>query len=45
MHRLRFRQVHLDSHTHGSIPDVGKKFPKRRFQEALKLGRIDSIML
>jgi hypothetical protein len=45
MHRLRFRQVHLDFHTHGSIAGVGGKFSKRRFQEALKLGRIDSITL
>ncbi len=45
MHRLRFRQVHLDFHTHGSIPDVGAKFSKRRFQEALKVGHVDSITL
>lgn len=45
MHRLRFRQVHLDFHTHGSIPGIGQKFSKKKFQEALKLGRIDSITL
>jgi len=43
MHRLRFRQVHLDFHTHGDIPGIGEKFSKRQFQEALKVGRIDSI--
>lgn len=45
MHRLRFRQVHLDFHTHGDIPGIGEKFSRRRFQEALKIGRIDSITL
>lgn len=42
---LAFRQVHLDFHTHGSIPDVGRKFDKRQFQEALKTGRVNSITL
>lgn len=45
MYRLRFRQVHLDFHTHGSIPGIGQKFAKEQFQQALKLGRIDSITL
>lgn len=45
MHRLRFRQVHLDFHTHGSIPGIGQKFAKKQFQQALQLGRIDSITL
>lgn len=45
MHRLRFRQVHLDFHTNGTIPGIGQKFSKKKFQEALKLGRIDSITL
>ncbi|CAM2867131.1 alpha-amylase [Rariglobus hedericola] len=45
MHRLRFRQVHLDFHTNGDIPDIGKKFSKLRFQEALKAGHVDSITL
>ena len=45
MHRLRFRQVHLDYHTNGTIPGVGAKFSKKNFQEALKLGRVDSITL
>ncbi len=43
MHRLRFRQVHLDFHTHGAIPGIGEKFSKRQFQEALKIGHINSI--
>ncbi|MFA6289835.1 MAG: alpha-amylase family protein [Opitutaceae bacterium] len=45
MHRLRFRQVHLDFHTHGDIPGIGGKFSKRSFQAALKAGHIDSITL
>jgi len=45
MYRLRFRQVHLDFHTHGDITGIGKKFSKRRFQEALKTGHVDSITL
>lgn len=45
MNRLRFRQVHLDFHTNGTIPGIGQKFSKKKFQEALKLGRIDSITL
>ena len=45
MYRLRFRQVHLDFHTHGDITGIGEKFSKRRFQEALKAGHVDSITL
>ncbi|WP_052361231.1 alpha-amylase family protein [Geminisphaera colitermitum] len=45
MHHLRFRQVHLDFHTHGDIPGIGEKFSKRQFQDALKTGHIDSITL
>lgn len=39
---LRKRQVHLDFHTHESMP-VGKSFSKEQFQAALKLGHVDSI--
>lgn len=45
MHHLRFRQVHLDFHTSGLIPGIGEKFNKRQFQEALKVGHIDSITI
>lgn len=45
MHHLRFRQVHLDFHTSGLIPGIGARFDKRRFQEALKVGHVDSITL
>ncbi|HNX25854.1 MAG TPA: beta-galactosidase trimerization domain-containing protein [Phycisphaerae bacterium] len=43
MYKLRFRQVHLDFHTSPDIPDVGSKFDKKQFQEALKIGHINSI--
>jgi len=43
MHHLRFRQVHLDFHTSQQIPAVGVKFNKRQFQEALKVGHVNSI--
>ncbi len=43
MHHLRFRQVHLDFHTSGLIRDIGAKFNKRQFQEALKVGHVNSI--
>ena len=39
---LRKRQVHLDFHTHGSLP-IGKKFSKEQFQAALKAGHVNSI--
>ena len=42
---MRFRQVHLDFHTSEHIPDIGKKFDKKQFQDALKLGHVDSITL
>lgn len=45
MHHLRFRQVHLDFHTSGLIPGIGAAFDKRRFQEALKVGHVNSVTL
>lgn len=45
MHHLRFRQVHLDFHTSGLIPGIGSKFSKRQFQEALKVGHVNSITI
>ena len=42
---MRYRQVHLDFHTSEHIKDIGKKFDKKQFQEALKLGHVDSITL
>ena len=42
---MKFRQVHLDFHTSEHIPDIGIKFDKTRFQEALLLGKVESITL
>ena len=39
------KQVHLDFHTSELIEGVGSAFSKENFQEALKLGRLDSITL
>ncbi len=40
---MRFRQVHLDFHTSEHVPDVGARFDKAQFQEALRVGHVDSI--
>jgi Hypothetical glycosyl hydrolase 6/Beta-galactosidase trimerisation domain len=40
---LRFRQIHLDFHTAGSIPKIGAAFDKRRWQETLQDSCVDSI--
>lgn len=40
---MRFRQVHLDFHTSEKISEIGTKFDKEQFQEALKVGHVDSI--
>ena len=40
---MRFRQVHLDFHTSGLIPEIGARFDKEQFQKALKLGHVNSI--
>lgn len=42
---MNFRQVHLDFHTSELIPGVGAKFDKKRFQEALIAGHVNSITL
>ena len=41
---LRRRQVHLDFHTGDTMP-VGKRFSKEQFQNALKLGHVNSITI
>ncbi len=43
MSDFRFRQVHLDFHTSALIPAIGDKFNKEEWQNALKLGHVDSI--
>ena len=41
--KLNFRQVHLDFHTSEKIENIGEKFCKEQFQQALKIGHIKSI--
>ena len=43
MGKLPFRQVHLDFHTSELIPDIGRQFDKKQFQEMLKTGHVNSI--
>ncbi len=40
---MRFRQVHLDFHTSEAIPGIGAAFDKQQFQNALKIGEVNSI--
>lgn len=42
-YKLRFRQVHLDFHTSPHIPGIGSKFDKAQWQDALRIGHVDSI--
>ena len=41
--RLPMRQVHLDFHTAGSIPDVGQDFDAGEFARTVKAAHIDSM--
>ncbi len=43
MKDFRFRQVHLDFHTSPAIENIGEKFDKKEWQEAIKAGHVDSI--
>ena len=43
MHKLSYRQIHLDFHTSPHISGVGADFDKAQFQESLKNGHISSI--
>ncbi len=45
MNSLPFRQIHLDFHTSGSIAGIGSRFSKEQFQEALRLGHVNSITI
>ncbi len=40
---LPAREVHLDFHTSEKMPNVGKKFDRTQFQNALKIGNVNSI--
>ena len=42
---MRYRQVHLDFHTSEKIPGIGSAFSRKQFQEALRIGHVDSITL
>ena len=41
--RFPTRQTHLDFHTSPDIAGIGSRFSKENFQQALKLGNLDSI--
>ncbi|MEM7624141.1 MAG: alpha-amylase family protein [Planctomycetota bacterium] len=45
LHPLRYRQVHLDFHTSSDITSIGKAFDKTQWQEALRVGHVDSVTL
>lgn len=45
MKSLASRQVHLDFHTSEWLPDVGKRFNKENFQQALRMGNVNSITI
>jgi hypothetical protein len=40
---MRFRQIHLDFHTSGQIPNIGKRFDKQKFQQTLLDAHVNSI--
>ena len=40
---MRFRQVHLDFHTHADIPDIAEKFDAKAFARSLKEAYVDSV--
>ncbi|MDX9981519.1 MAG: beta-galactosidase, partial [Lentisphaeria bacterium] len=37
------RQIHLDFHTSEHLPEIGGRFRKEQFQQALQLGRVNLI--
>jgi len=42
---LRFRQIHLDFHTHESITGIGADFDADRFADTLQTAHVDSVNL
>ncbi|WP_346911515.1 alpha-amylase family protein [Faecalicatena orotica] len=40
---LKYRQVHLDFHTSGLIPDIGAEFDPEEFAETVEKAHVDSI--
>ena len=45
MHRLRYRQVHLDFHTSPEIEGVGADFDAEHWKATLQAGHVDSVTL
>ncbi|SCI79812.1 Uncharacterized protein conserved in bacteria [uncultured Clostridium sp.] len=43
MKNLPYRQIHLDFHTSGDIPEIGVEFDKEEFGEILEKARVNSI--
>lgn len=43
MKNLPYRQIHLDFHTSGDIPEIGVEFNKEEFGEILEKARVNSI--
>ena len=43
LHKLTFRQIHLDFHTSEAIEGIGADFDPHHWQETLKEARVDSI--
>lgn len=41
--KIPSRQIHLDFHTSEHIPDVGSRFRKQQFQEALQVAHVNQI--
>lgn len=41
--KMRFRQIHLDFHTSGQIPDIGSKFDAEEFGSAFQAAHVDSV--
>ena len=40
---MRFRQIHLDFHTNGTIPGIGSRFDAKAFGAAFKSAHVDSV--
>ena len=43
MKNLPYRQIHLDFHTSGDIPEIGVEFDKEEFGQILEKARVNSI--
>lgn len=43
MPSLRFRQIHMDFHTHGQIPDIGERFDADAYVAGLRAAHVNSV--